>query len=89
MREAWNVSQQANDSRIEKIKALTLAKECYAMKLDLLINATMIHPKFDELITALKSAQSKEGDQYSLDKSKSANNDLTDALRLVLEGVNK
>jgi Trp operon repressor len=42
LREAWNVSQQANDSRIEKIKALTLAKECYAMKLDLLTNATVV-----------------------------------------------
>lgn len=42
LREAWDVSQQANDSRIEKIKALTLAKECYAMKLDLLTNATVV-----------------------------------------------
>lgn len=42
LREAWDVSQQANDSRIEKIKALTLAKECYAMKLELLTNATVV-----------------------------------------------
>jgi Trp operon repressor len=42
LREAWSVSQQANDSRIEKIKALTLAKECYAMKLELLTNATVV-----------------------------------------------
>lgn len=43
LREAWSVSQQANDSRIEKIKALALAKECYAMKLDLLTNATVVY----------------------------------------------
>ena len=42
LREAWSVSQQANDNRIEKIKALTLAKECYVMKLELLTNATVV-----------------------------------------------
>jgi hypothetical protein len=41
LREAWDVSQ-ATASRIEKIKALTLAKECYVMKLDLLTNATVV-----------------------------------------------
>lgn len=41
LREAWSISQ-SNDSKIEKIKALTLAKECYAMKLELLTNATVI-----------------------------------------------
>src|SRR5919198_1453871 len=34
LREAWNTSQQAEDNR-EKIQALSLAKECYSMKLDL------------------------------------------------------
>jgi hypothetical protein len=37
LREAWNTSQQAEDRR-EKIQALSLAKECYSMKLDLLTN---------------------------------------------------
>ena len=41
LREAWNTSQQTED-RIEKIQALSLAKECYSMKLDLLTNATVI-----------------------------------------------
>jgi predicted transcriptional regulator len=40
-REAWTTSQQAEDSR-EKIQALSLAKECYSMKLDLLTNATVV-----------------------------------------------
>src|SRR5215212_8128988 len=40
-KEAWNTSQQAQDKR-EKIQALSLAKECYSMKLDLLTNATVI-----------------------------------------------
>jgi hypothetical protein len=41
LREAWNTSQQAQDKR-EKIQALSLAKECYSMKLDLLTNATVV-----------------------------------------------
>src|SRR3954453_12565868 len=41
LREAWNASQQTEDRR-EKIQALSLAKECYSMKLDLLTNATVV-----------------------------------------------
>jgi hypothetical protein len=41
LREAWNTSQQAQDKR-EKIQALSLAKECYSMKLELLTNATVV-----------------------------------------------
>ena len=40
-KEAWNTSQQTEDKR-EKLQALTLAKECYSMKLDLLTNATVV-----------------------------------------------
>jgi hypothetical protein len=40
-KEAWNTAQSAEDKR-EKIQALSLAKECYSMKLDLLTNATVV-----------------------------------------------
>jgi hypothetical protein len=40
-KEAWNTSQQTEDKR-EEIQALSLAKECYSMKLDLLTNATVV-----------------------------------------------
>jgi len=40
-KEAWNTSQQTQDGR-EKIQALSLAKECYSTKLDLLTNATVV-----------------------------------------------
>ena len=40
-KEAWNTSQQTQDNR-EKLQALSLAKECYSMKLDLLTNATVV-----------------------------------------------
>src|ERR671937_579276 len=41
LKEAWTTSYQAQDKR-EKIQALSLAKECYSMKLDLLTNATVV-----------------------------------------------
>src|ERR687885_2001523 len=40
-KEAWNTAQQTEDKR-EKIQALSLAKECYSMKLELLTNATVV-----------------------------------------------
>jgi DNA-binding CsgD family transcriptional regulator len=54
LREAWNTSEQTEDRR-EKIQALSLAKECYGMKLDLLTNATVV----DDAIRFV-SANSKE-----------------------------
>src|SRR6266513_360409 len=51
-KEAWNTSQQTEDKR-EKIQALSLAKECYSMKLDLLTNATVI----DDAIRFVSSNQ--------------------------------
>jgi DNA-binding transcriptional regulator LsrR (DeoR family) len=41
LREAWNTATNTQDKR-EKIQALSLAKECYSMKLDLLTNATVV-----------------------------------------------
>jgi hypothetical protein len=40
-KEAWNTAQQTEDKR-EKVQALSLAKECYSMKLELLTNATVV-----------------------------------------------
>jgi predicted transcriptional regulator len=40
-KEAWDTAQGTEDKR-EKIQALSLAKECYSMKLDLLTNATVV-----------------------------------------------
>jgi predicted transcriptional regulator len=55
LREAWTTSQQTEDKR-EKIQALSLAKECYSMKLDLLTNATVV----DDAIRFVSSEESKE-----------------------------
>jgi hypothetical protein len=40
-KEAWNTAANTEDKR-EKMQALSLAKECYSMKLDLLTNATAV-----------------------------------------------
>jgi DNA-binding transcriptional regulator LsrR (DeoR family) len=42
LKEAWALSQTNDSVKMDKIKALTLAKDCYAMKLELLTNATVV-----------------------------------------------
>lgn len=42
LKEAWSISQ-AENIKGDKIKALALAKECYAMKLEMLTNASVIN----------------------------------------------
>src|SRR5919201_6170600 len=53
-KEAWNTAHNTEDKR-EKIQALSLAKDCYSMKLELLTNATIV----DDAIRFV-SEQSKE-----------------------------
>jgi hypothetical protein len=57
-KEAWNTVQNTEDKR-EKIQALSLAKECYSMKLDLLTNATVV----DDAIRFVSSQKSKEASE--------------------------
>jgi hypothetical protein len=58
LKEAWNTAQQAEDKR-EKIQALSLAKECYSMKLELLTNATVVDDAIRFVATS-ESEKSKE-----------------------------
>ena len=67
LREAWNTSQAAEDKR-EKIQALSLAKECYSMKLDLLTNATVVD---DAIRFVSESEKSKEKDREQVKSSSS------------------
>jgi predicted transcriptional regulator len=55
IKEAWTTANNTEDKR-EKIQALSLAKECYSMKLDLLTNATVV----DDAIRFVSSNKSKE-----------------------------
>jgi len=41
LKEAWITASKTEDKR-EKLQALSLAKECYSMKLELLTNATVV-----------------------------------------------
>jgi predicted transcriptional regulator len=66
LREAWNTSQQTEDRR-EKIQALSLAKECYSMKLDLLTNATVV----DDAIRFVASEKSKDKEEEQVKSSSS------------------
>jgi hypothetical protein len=68
LREAWNTSQQTEDRR-EKIQALSLAKECYSMKLDLLTNATVVD---DAIRFVSESEKSKSNDKEEQVKSSSS-----------------
>jgi predicted transcriptional regulator len=63
-REAWNTAQSTEDRR-EKIQALSLAKECYSMKLDLLTNATVVDDaiRFVSSKTNENLKSSTEGDK--------------------------
>src|SRR4026207_34041 len=57
-KEAWNTSQDTEDNR-EKLQALSLAKECYSMKLDLLTNAAVV----DDAIRFVSSESEKSKDK--------------------------
>ena len=63
-KEAWNTAHATEDKR-EKIQALSLAKECYSMKLDLLTNATVV----DDAIRFV-SSKSKENLKSSTEGDK-------------------
>jgi hypothetical protein len=68
LREAWSTSQQTEDRR-EKIQALSLAKECYSMKLELLTNATVVD---DAIRFVSESEKSKGKDKEEQVKSSSS-----------------
>ena len=86
-KEAWNTAQNTEDKR-EKIQALSLAKECYSMKLDLLTNATVVDDairfvshKSDEKIKTFSSNEDEK------EESKEPNyNEDEDQLEEKLEG---
>src|ERR1051325_12076632 len=72
-KEAWNTAANTEDKR-EKIQALSLAKECYSMKLDLLTNATavddairFVSQKYKEKIKS--SSHNSNGEENKREKS--------------------
>jgi predicted transcriptional regulator len=78
-KEAWITAANTEDKR-EKIQALSLAKECYSMKLDLLTNATVV----DDAIRFVSSNKFKDNlrssrDNDEVDKEKSEELDYDDS----------
>src|ERR671933_3097801 len=59
-KEAWDTAANTEDKR-EKLQALSLAKDCYSMKLDLLTNATVV----DDAIRFVSSNKSEEKQKSS------------------------
>jgi hypothetical protein len=59
LREAWTISQASETGRMEKIKALSLAKDCYSMKLELLTNATVVDDAIRFVRTDRNSSNTK------------------------------
>src|ERR1041385_5103475 len=78
-KEAWNTAQNTEDKH-GKIQALSLAKECYSMKLDLLTNATVVDDairfvslKFkdnEEIKSSLSNEDVKESNEPDYDEDK-------------------
>jgi hypothetical protein len=69
LKEAWNTAANSEDKR-EKLQALSLAKECYSMKLELLTNATVVDD-------AIRFVSSKTKDKEKI-KSASTNSNADD-----------
>jgi hypothetical protein len=67
LKEAWNAATNTEDKR-EKIQALSLAKECYGTKLDLLTNATVVED-------AIRFVSDRSKDKENLKSSAAVNND--------------
>jgi hypothetical protein len=68
-KEAWNTAHDPEYKR-EKIQALSLAKDCYSMKLELLTNATVV----DDAIRFVSEYNNKS-DEKQKTSSYSSNED--------------
>jgi hypothetical protein len=70
LREAWSTSQRAEDRR-EKIQALSLAKDCYSMKRDLLTNATVVDDAIRFVLQKSKEKLKPSANDSKYDKEES------------------
>lgn len=78
MREAYTTEENTQDRR-EKIQALSLAKECYSIKIDLLTNVIVV----DDAIRFLYSRQKE--DQWQISSSEEQEWEKAKANDLVIE----
>jgi hypothetical protein len=73
-KEAWNTAASTEDKR-EKIQALSLAKQCYSMKLDLLINATVVDDAIRFVSQKSKEKPSSDSNQAGKESNESENSE--------------
>lgn len=62
------MSQADNGIKSDKIKALALAKECYAMKLELLTNAAVIDDAIRFVASHAAPIEKANSDSIAIDK---------------------
>jgi DeoR/GlpR family transcriptional regulator of sugar metabolism len=74
LKEAWTMSQTEN-VKGDKIKALALAKECYAMKLELLTNATVVDDAI-RFVSSHAAATEKDNAGYGVTLDKDEGSDI-------------
>jgi predicted transcriptional regulator len=74
-KEAWNTVNNTEDKR-EKIEALSLAKECYSMKLDLLTNATIV----DDAINFVEKNSKRRNDDDITQQNENDEEEITNKI---------
>ena len=74
-KEAWNTVNNTEDKR-EKIQALSLAKECYSMKLDLLTNATIV----DDAINFVEKNSKRRNDDDITQQNENDEEEITNKI---------
>jgi hypothetical protein len=77
LKEAWTMSKTDDNVKSDKIKALTLAKECYAMRLELLTNATVVNDasRFVASNAASTIEKANSDERVTVDEEVSNSND--------------
>jgi hypothetical protein len=78
LKEAWTMSETNDNVKGDKIKALSLAKECYAMKLELLTNATVVDDaiRFVASHTLTRTEKANSDEMTTVDEEDSNSDDI-------------
>jgi hypothetical protein len=78
LKEAWSMSKTDDSVKSDKIKALALTKECYAMKLELLTNATVVDDaiRFVASHTAVSTEKANSDYRVTVDEEVTSRNDV-------------
>ncbi len=77
LKEAWSMSQTDDNVKSDKIKALALAKECYAMKLELLTNATVVDDAIRFVASHTATIEKSDSDKMvTVDEEVTKGNDI-------------